>query len=108
MNEVVNKILELENRAESLISDKKNDEKKLESELKKRIDILKKSIEKDADERIAKIVSAENEDAQNRIKQTELSGNEKKKELEEVFKKNSDAWSEKIFENIINRKGCGQ
>lgn len=102
MNEVVNKILELENRAESLISDTKNDEKKLETELKNRIKELEKSIKRDTDNRLAEIVSAENESVDVLIKQTEQAGAEKKKAIEDVFKKNSDVWSKKIFENIIN------
>lgn len=101
MNEIVNKILELEKRAESLVSETKKDEKMLEKELDNKISKLEKSIEREAQQKIEDAVRKEEEQAKAQIDKIEKAGAEKKKALDKTFAENRDKWTERIFRSII-------
>lgn len=101
MDEIVSKILELEQRAENLASETNEDEKKFENELKKKINELKKTIDSDTQEKIALAVSENEKSAGEKINKIQKAGEEKKIALDNIFAENKEKWINNIFDSII-------
>ena len=101
MDEIISKILELEQRAENLASEITEDEKKFENELKKKINELKKKTDSDAQEKIALAVSENEKSAGEKINKIQKAGEEKKIALDNIFAENKEKWINNIFDSII-------
>ncbi len=101
MEELIMKIIDIEERAQEVIKDAK----KADEELPERIDSECRKLEQDIAGKVkaknAALRQLENEDADKRIKKIEADTEKRLSELDEKYNKSKEQWVNGIVNNII-------
>ncbi len=102
MEKIIGQIIAIEDMAQKVIEEAKEENKNLDGSIKKSIDAKKHEIETKVHEKSEHIQKFEEEHAEKRIAEAEKTIAKEKINLEEIYNKNKDAWIDKIFANIVN------
>ena len=102
MEKIIGQIIAIEDMAQKVIEEAKEENKNLDSSIKWSIDAKKHEIETKVHEKSEHIQKVEEEHAEKRIAEAEKTIAKEKINLEEIYNKNKDAWIDKIFANIVN------
>ena len=104
MDELIMKIIEIDDKAREVISDAKKANIGLEASIREKTKDLEADIERRAHEREEDLKSIEASDTKERIAAVNKELDEKIASLEDKYKSNREAWIGSIVENITGRR----
>ena len=104
MEEIIEKIMEIEDRAQEIISDAKKADNGLDEAIAEKSKELEADIERRAHEREEYVKNVEEKDTEEKISAVKKELDEKIARLESQYKANKDAWVNGIVENVIGRR----
>ena len=104
MEEIIEKIMEIEDRAQEIISDAKKADNGLDEAIAEKSKELEADIERRAHEREEYVKNVEEKDTEEKISAVKKELDEKIAGLERQYKANKDAWVNGIVENVIGRR----
>ena len=104
MEELIMKIIELEDKAQEIISDAKKADNGLDESIAEKSKELEADIERRAHEREEYVKNVEEKDTEEKISAVKKELDEKIAELENKYRTNKDAWVNGIVENVIGRR----
>lgn len=102
MEDLIMKIIDIEERAQEVISDAKKADSELEEKIGDETKKLHNDIVHKMEIKNAALRQMEAEDAQKRIEKIKAETKKQIAVLEEKFIKNKNEWADKIVENIIS------
>lgn len=100
MEEVIEKILEIEEKAREIISDAENEKSGLEEEIKELSEKLRRDISSRAEEKSNALREYEDGEADRKIEAINSEAQRSMQLLEEKFAQNRDKWVEEIFSSV--------
>lgn len=103
MEELIMRILDIEDRAREVISDARKADRELELRIKDDGRKLQSDIERKMEIKNADLRRIEQEDAERQIKKINDETEKSLAELEEKYEKNKDRWVDEIITNIVGR-----
>ena len=103
MEELIMRILDIEDRAREVISDARKADRELELRIKDDGRKLQSDIERKMEIKNADLLRIEQEDAERQIKKINDETEKSLAELEEKYEKNRDRWVDEIIANIVGR-----
>ncbi|MCI8403717.1 MAG: hypothetical protein HFE49_02320 [Clostridia bacterium] len=103
MEELIMRILDIEDRAREVISDARKADRELELRIKDDGRKLQSDIERKMEIKNADLRRIEQEDAERQIKKINDETEKSLAELEEKYEKNRDRWVDEIIANIVGR-----
>lgn len=101
MEDLIMKIIDIENKAQELIADAKKADKELSERIDNDTHKLQDDIERKMKAKNASLRKFEEEDAQKQIKEISESTDKNLSRLEEKYNANKEKWINEIVENII-------
>ena len=104
MEEIIEKIMEIEDRAQEIISDAKKADNGLDESIAEKSKEIEADIERRAHEREEYVKNVEEKDTEEKISAVKKEFDEKIAGLESQYKANKDAWVNGIVENVIGRR----
>ena len=104
MDELIMKIIEIDDKAREVISDAKKANVGLEASIREKTKELEADIERRAHERKEAIRNIEESDTEERIAAVNKELDEKIASLDDKYKSNREAWIGSIVENITGRQ----
>lgn len=102
MDKIINQIIAIEDMAQEVIRNAKEEQEKLDDVIKQDIAEKKGEIEKKVKEKSESIAEFEKNNADEKIVGLEKKLEAEKKQLEKIYAENKTDWVEKIFDNIVN------
>ena len=103
MEELIMRILDIEDRAREVISDARKADRELELRIKDDGRKLQSDIERKMEIKNADLRRIEQEDAERQIKKINDETEKSLAELEEKYEKKRDRWVDEIIANIVGR-----
>ena len=103
MEELIMRLLDIEDRAREVISDARKADRELELRIKDDGRKLQSDIERKMEIKNADLRRIEQEDAERQIKKINDETEKSLAELEEKYEKNRDRWVDEIIANIVGR-----
>ena len=103
MENLIMKIIDLEEQAQQVIKDAKEADERLESEIDKEAAELHNFIEEGSRRRCEEKVKAIMWDAQKKCEEIEALAQKNIKELEDKCRENKEKWVDEIFRNITEK-----
>lgn len=103
MEDLIMKIIDIEDRAKEVISDARKADKELETRIKDETRKLQSDIEEKMEAKNVTLRKMEQDDADKKIETINAETARHLSELEEKYKKNKDKWVNEIVESIIGR-----
>lgn len=103
MEDLIMKIIDIEDRAQEIIRDAKKADKELEKRIQGETVRLRSDIEKRLEAKNAALKQFETEDAETKIVKIEANAEANLNTLEEKYTANKDKWVNQIVDNIIGR-----
>lgn len=100
MEEVIEKILEIEEKAREIVSDAENEKSGLEEEIKELSEKLRRDISSRAEEKSNALREYEDGEADRKIEAINAEAQRSMQLLEEKFAQNRDKWVEEIFSSV--------
>ncbi len=104
MEELIMKIIELEDKAQEIISDAKKADSELEENIAEKTKELEEDIEKRAKKREEYLKNVEETETEEKIAAIKKGLDGKIAALEDKYKANREAWINRIVENVIGRQ----
>lgn len=101
MDDLIKKIIDIEDRAQAVIADAKKQQQELDQTIEKETRKLERDIKQRADKKSMTIKEFEDAEAERKITDIRKFIEEKEKSLEQKYQNNKDVWVKQIFENII-------
>lgn len=102
MDKIINQIIAIEDMAQEVIRNAKEEQEKLDDLIKQDIAERKDEIEKKVKEKSETIAEFEKRSADEKIAGLEKKLEVEKKQLEKIYAENKNKWVENIFNNIVN------
>lgn len=102
MDNVIQQLIDIENRAQRAIKDSKELEINFDKVVNDSVTDIKKQIEEKVGKRIESINSFERADADKKISEIKNSVSEEREKLLQKQKENHDKWVSEIFNEIIS------
>lgn len=103
MEDLIMKIIDIEDRAQELIKDAKKADRELEERLENETKKLEKDIVRKAEVKRETLKQIENEDADRKIEEINSEVEKQIQSLNAKYIENKDKWVNEIVENIIGR-----
>lgn len=103
MEDLIMKIIDIEDRAQEVIKDAKQADSELETRVKDEIQKLQSDIVRKMEAKNVTLKNMENEDANKKIEAINVNMERHLSELENKYNENKDKWVNEIVENIIGR-----
>lgn len=103
MEDLIMKIIDIEDRAREVISDARKADKELETRIKDETRKLQNDIEQKMENKSAALRKMEQENADRKIIAINAETERHLAELEDKYEKNKDKWVDDIMANIIGR-----
>lgn len=100
MNDLIEKIIEIENKAQKVIKEAKNEKEHLDEIIKKTIEDMKSDVEKRAEDKCHSIKNIEDTEADSAIATIEKEKKRALEKLESIYKSKCDEWVEQIVSEI--------
>ncbi len=104
MEEIIKKIMEIEDRAQEIISDAKQADNGLDESIAEKLKEIEADIERRAHEREEYVKNVEEKDAEEKISAVKKELDEKIAGLESKYQANKETWVNGIVENVIGRR----
>lgn len=101
MEELIMKIIDIEERAQEIIKDAKDADRNLEADIAKETEKLHKDIEHKAQIKSESIKETEDTEAEEKIKAIRSNTEKNIAQLEKKYNDNKAVWVDKIVNNII-------
>lgn len=103
MDDIINKVLDIEDRAKKLIEDTKKEEETIRKEYAQKVSDMHEDILARADRKIETITKNENGDAKKICDEIEANAKQSVEKLEALNRDKKEEWIETIYQNIIGR-----
>lgn len=103
MEDLIMKIIDIEDRAQELIKDAKEADRELEERLENETKKLEKDIVRKAEVKRETLKQIENEDADRKIEEINSDAERQIESLNAKYIENKDKWVDEIVGNIIGR-----
>ena len=100
MEEIIAKIIEIEERARDIVKDAENAKKGLENELARETERLRHDIAERAEKKNEALREYEDGEADKKIAQINAEAERVMQSLEAKFNENKDKWVEDIFDSV--------
>jgi len=107
MKDVIGSILDIENKANEIIEDGKNEKSRLEDQLKKDIKKMQDDINDMVKSKLKQLDIEEAKDANTSLTRINKAAEKQLVEMEEFYKENRDAWADVVFKIIIGSEEIG-
>ena len=102
MDELIKKIIEIENKAQSVIKEARDDQDKLDENIAKTIADMKADVLSKAEKKCKEIQLIEDSDADNKIAEILKEKDASMAQLDSIYKQKCDEWVNDITAGIIN------
>ena len=102
MDELVRKILNIENKANRMIEDEKQRLSDLSKDVEEILDVKRNEMEEKSRLRIDRLTESESEDEARRIAKLEAEFLENTEKLTKTIEQNKEKWVDEIFNRIIS------
>lgn len=102
MEDIIKKILDVEDRAEQIIEDAEKDKSEMEKELDAKINQLRGDIECEKAKELSDYQKKENEKQESRIAEINESLEKQKVMLKDRYERLKDDWTDSIFKEIFS------
>lgn len=103
MEDLIMKIIDIEDKAQEVISDAKKADRELENRIKTETEKMQTDIVKKMKAKNVTLKQMEDDEAQKKIETIAVNTERHLSELEEKYNRNKDKWVNEIVENIIGR-----
>ena len=103
MEDLIMKIIDIEDRAQEVIRDAKKADMELDDRVKNESQKLREDIEKKVEEKNVTVKHIEEEEADKKIEQINADTEKHLSELSEKYESNKDKWVKNIVSDIIGR-----
>jgi len=103
MDELVRKILNIENRANRMIEAEKQRLSDLPKDVEAILDAKKREMDEKSQQRIDRIAEAESEDERVRLEKSRQEFSESSEKLSMLVEQNKEKWIEEILKRITSR-----
>ncbi len=100
MEEVIAKIIEIEERAREIVKDAENSKNSLDDELAKETERLRRDIAERAEKKNETLREYEDGEADKKIEQINAEASRVMEKLEAKFSENRDKWVKDIFDSV--------
>jgi len=101
MNDVINKIIEIEKKAQDVIDATQDTLKEMDCETNSQIDEIKTNIFKRAENKVQQIRDLESDEIQRTIEFDREKFEDKKKKLNQIFQSNFEIWQQETIDKIV-------
>ena len=101
MEDLIAKILKVEDRAQEIVASAKHDQENLQKDLDKEVENLHSDIHNKEEAKIKYLTDFENKESEKKLLEISENLDRQKKELEEKYNTNKEAWINRIFENTV-------
>lgn len=102
MEELIAQILNIEEKAESIVRDAREGKSELEERIARDVEKMSGDIAESAQKKIEQLRQTENEEAQKRINEINAQNEQRMRNLEGKFADNKDKWVERVLSGIIS------
>lgn len=103
MNDILNKIISIEEKAQQIIESATEEEKNIEINLKKDMDNLENDIIHRQKEKLEQLKQDEFKLVEEQIKKTEQETQQKINAINKLAEENKDQWSEELVKRVLRR-----
>ncbi|MDD6214583.1 MAG: hypothetical protein PUB42_05315 [Firmicutes bacterium] len=101
MEDMIAKILKVEDRAQEIVASAKRDQENLQKDLDKEIENLYSDIHNKEESKIKYLTDFENKESEKKLLEISENLKRQKKEIKEKYNANREAWISRIFENTV-------
>jgi len=101
MDDIINKVLDIEDQAEKLIEDAKKEEDRLRAIYAEEIEKMHQDIEVRSDKRIKELEVLEAEEGDKVCQTIELSSKLAIEKIQKLYDQKKNEWIETIYQNVI-------
>ncbi|HZK72155.1 MAG TPA: hypothetical protein VFD03_11680 [Clostridia bacterium] len=101
MDNVIRRIIAIEDQAQEIISSIKEKEEQLNGEVERAILAISKNIEEEADKKIDQIKVTEKEYLDSQIEVVRHNTSVQLEKINSIYNKNKQQWIDTVFENVI-------
>ena len=101
MENIIDKIIKIEDNAQKIISDAQDMEKSLNSDINEKVDQIRSDIESRVEKKYETIQKTELQYADKKIKEIERQYAQANLVLEDNYKSNKEKWINEIYNSII-------
>ena len=102
MDELIKRIIEIENKAQSVIKEERDKQAKLDENIAKIIADMKADVLSKAEEKCREIQQLEDSDADSKIAEISKEKEESMARLDSIYKQKCSEWVDDITDGIIN------
>ncbi len=102
MDELIKRIIEIEDKAQSVIKDAREEQAKLDENISKTIADMRAEVLSRAEKKCKEIQVLEDSDAEIKIAEISKEKDASASQLESIYKENCDKWVDDITAGIIN------
>ena len=103
MDDIISKVLNIEDQAEKVIEDTKQEKERLTGIYSEKIEQMRRDIESRSDKRIKELDELEEKDGQKTLDVIEKHSQESIKKMQNLYQQKKDQWINEIYQNIIGR-----
>jgi len=103
MDDIINKVLDIEDQAEKLIEDTKKDEENLRGIYAEKIENMRQDIEVRSDTRIKELDALEELEGAKVCASIEKSSKQSIEKMQNLYQQKKNEWIEVIYQNVIGR-----
>ncbi len=102
MEEVIEKILKIENMAEEIVETARQNQDNIDADVEKEGEALREKLRREIEQKRAAVRSEEEQRAAGKLAELEKHFKEKSAHLESSYADKGDVWVNGMFNNIIN------
>ena len=102
MDNVIRRIIAIEDQAQEIISSIKEKEEQLNGDVEREALAISKNIEEQSDKKIEQIKVTENEYLNAQIEVVRHNTSVQLEKINSIYDKNKQQWIDTVFENVIN------
>jgi len=102
MDNVIRRIIAIEDQAQEIISSIKEKEEQLNGDVEREALAISKNIEEQSDKKIEQIKVTENEYLNAQIEVVRHNTSVQLEKINSIYDKNKQQWIDAVFENVIN------
>lgn len=103
MDDILKRIIEIEDKAQNIVEDAKAGTANFDSEVETITELMSREIEAKADRRISLIQEYEAKEMEKILSDTEASFNENLERINEMYRENRQQWISDVYNMIINK-----
>ena len=101
MENVINRIIKIEDQAQAIMRDAQRAEKNLNSDIEKKLETIRTDVEERVEKKYRTIQKNETEFADKKIEEIKRQYAEAQKRLEAIYEEKKDEWTETIYKAVL-------